>query len=159
MVSSSLSSPIFNIVVPDKEAVADATALVVHLTDAEVYITRNTTEVAYLGVAYPATTSWMLTLALLTRLLRADPTGPIVDFAQPEEGLVLPNIDKPLCFCKPRPPNVTVTGHRSVLRDKQLGQFHAKCQGTTPQVTSLLRSFDKTLHNVSIVHTELNGMV
>ena len=123
------------------------------------HITSNTTEVASLDVAYPATTSWMLALAQLTHLLRAYPTVPIVDFARPEEWLVLPHIDKPLCFCKPKPPNVTVTGHRSVLRDKQLGQFHAKCQGTAPQGTSLPRSFDKTLHNVSIVHTELNECV
>ena len=55
-------APALNIVVPDKELIADTSALVVHLADAQVDIAGNTSKVAPLDVA---TTTRMFTFVEL----------------------------------------------------------------------------------------------
>ena len=97
---------------PDKEAIADTSALVVHLADAQVDIAGNTSEVAPLDVA---TTTRMFTFVELAHFLCTDLAVAVIHLAGPEEGMMLAHIDEPLHLGQSRPPNVTVRGRRTIL--------------------------------------------
>ena len=88
------SSLVFYIVVPCVEAVVG------HLTNAQMDITHNTTEVGSLDVTYSAATLWMLvSVRLAHHLLFSNPTVTIIRLARFETGHMLRNIDQPLSLC------------------------------------------------------------
>jgi len=84
------------VVVPEKDVLADAFSLGIHLANAEMHIASNAALVVSLDVAYTATISGLL--AQLPHLLHADPTVAVAHFLRPEEGQVLPNVHKPICL-------------------------------------------------------------